>query len=529
MLKNIYMGNSSDFMRGFLPVLLVFLIICSIGIQPVANHTEVTREGIVKPAAVNTGSIYTHEPAPMGITDYGIGPDGTPYEYNTTSFLGVASIDSLSTYNSSLNYSQYYGGPYGMTFQLNAVLVAVSGGITYAYWSQNVAFINTSSNSIRIEDNIWNYTSEGAEMHNSTISGSGKIGNYSGGNYYYDFASRSLPGNNIDLIYPSTVKLRMNATVVNDHPEIFFSYNDGYGWETYDSAMIKFLNITATPEFRVNGFMYSPVGTYYDAELIMGGPAGGSQTGIVSSAVNLQLDYWNGHNYQMITNAFNFGSNTQEGVYDAGDSGKYYTGNGSLFAQITAGSTSLGKIYSSSDIGIINVTSNIPSGYIMINGTAYNFTGGDVNLTLYPGEYAFQLYTSENVLVSSGDLSVSPGEYLPLAISGRYAVTFYESGLSPGASWSVTLNGTRESSITDTIIFMVSNGSYIYTVNSVPGYTVINGSGTLTIAGGNAELNVTFRASSGIPINPDLLALTFVIILVAAVLTLAAIRKRGRR
>ena len=90
-------------------------------------------------------------------------------------------------------------------------------------------------------------------------------------------------------------------------------------------------------------------------------------------------------------------------------------------------------------------------------------------------------------------------------------------------------NGTRESSITDTIIFMVSNGSYIYTVNSVTGYTVINGSGTLTIAGGNVELNVTFRASSGIPINPDLLTLTFAIILVAAVLTLAAIRKKGRR
>ncbi|MCW6168591.1 MAG: thermopsin [Thermoplasmatales archaeon] len=516
-------------MRVFLPVILLVLILCFIGVQPAANHTEAVNAGIVIPSAVNTGTIYTHEPAPMGIADYGIGPRGEPYEYNTTSFMGVASVDSLSTYNSSLNYSSYYGGPYGMTFQLNAVLVAVSGGASYAYWSQNVAFINTSSNRVRFEDNVWNYTSEGAEMYNSTVSGSGKIENFSGGDYYYDFASKSLPGNNMELSYPSTVELRMNATVVSGHPEIVFSYNSGQGWQVYDSAVIKFLNTSGTPEFRVDGFTYSPVGTYYDAELIMGGPAGGSHTGIVSSSVLFQLDYWNGHNYQMITNAFNFGSNTQEGIYGAGDSGIYSKSNGSLYAKITAGNSTLGQIYNSGDIGILNVTSNVPSGYLMINGTAYNFTGEDVNVTLYPGEYAFQLYTSSNVLVASGTLNLSGGEYLPMVITGSYAVTFYETGLSPGTSWSVTLNGTTESSTTGMIIFMVSNGTYSYRVNPVPGYTALNDSGNMSVVGENVEYNVTFKAEKGAPVNLALLIGTFAAILVIAVVLSVFLRRKAGR
>lgn len=516
-------------MRELIALILVVLILCFIGVAPTANHAKAVSAGIVMPSAVNTGTIYTHEPAPMGIADYGIGPRGEPYEYNTTSFMGVATLYSLSTYNSSLNYSSYYGGPYGMTFQLNAVLVAVSGGILHAYWSQDVAFINTSSNRIRFEDNLWNYTSEGADMYNSTVSGSGKIENFSGGNYYYDFASKSLSGNNIDLNYPSTVELRMNATVASDHPEIVFSYNDGYGWQVYDRAVIKFLNTSGTPEFRVDGFTYSPVGTYYDAELIMGGPAGGSHTGIVSSSVRLQLDYWNGHNYQMITNAFDFGSNTQEGIYNAGDSAVYSTANGSLYAQITAGNATLGQIYNSGDIGILNVTSNVPSGYIMINGTAYNFTGEDVNITLYPGEYALQLYTSSNVLVASDTLNLSRGEYLPMVITGSYAVTFYETGLSPGTSWSVTLNGTTESSTTSMIIFMVSNGTYSYRVNPVSGYIALNDSGNMSVFGENVEYNVTFKAEKGAPVNLTLLIGTFVAILVVAVVLSILLRRKPRR
>lgn len=46
----------------------------------------------------------------MGIADYGTGQNDYLHEYDTTSFLGIVSIDSLGTYNSSLNYINYFSG-----------------------------------------------------------------------------------------------------------------------------------------------------------------------------------------------------------------------------------------------------------------------------------------------------------------------------------------------------------------------------------------------------------------------------------
>ena len=53
------------------------------------SHAEPVKApaGINVNGAVNPNQYYTHEPAPMGIADFGIGPGGSPYYYNTTSFL----------------------------------------------------------------------------------------------------------------------------------------------------------------------------------------------------------------------------------------------------------------------------------------------------------------------------------------------------------------------------------------------------------------------------------------------------------
>ena len=73
-----------------------------------------------------------------------------------------------------------------------------------------------------------------------------------------------------------------------------------------------------------------------------------------------------------------------------------------------------------------------------------------------------------------------------------YALTFAEAGLGPGTSWTVTLNGTVASSTTSTIAFNGSNGTYPFTVDPVPGYTISPSSGSVTVNGAATLTNLTF-------------------------------------
>ncbi|MFG1555637.1 MAG: hypothetical protein AAE985_04125, partial [Thermoplasmataceae archaeon] len=65
-----------------------------------------------------------------------------------------------------------------------------------------------------------------------------------------------------------------------------------------------------------------------------------------------------------------------------------------------------------------------------------------------------------------------------------------------GTSWSVTLNGTKESSTTDTISFSEPNGSYSYSVSNVTGYSVSTVSGSIIVSGNRYLKDVTFNATS---------------------------------
>mgnify|MGYP001772731565 CR=1 FL=1 len=73
-----------------------------------------------------------------------------------------------------------------------------------------------------------------------------------------------------------------------------------------------------------------------------------------------------------------------------------------------------------------------------------------------------------------------------------YSVTFNETGLPPGTSWSVTLNGTTRSSTSSTITFVVPPGVYYYNVSPVPGYYATPSAGSIDVNGSNVTVHVTF-------------------------------------
>jgi hypothetical protein len=443
---------------------------------------------------VNVFHAYSKEPAPMGIADYGIGYNNVPYSYNTTSFLGIVNISSLYTHNSSLY------APTEMTFQLNINLVFSDGSTQYVYWVQDVADLNTSSGNhvISFIDNVWNLSAANANMHNSTVLGNGTVANSSGTHFYYDRASTSLPGNNVVLQYPTNIEFKIvSIPTGNNQPEVVFMYNDGYGWVTYDNVVFKFVNdLTANYGFVVDGNSYEPNGySYYDAELILGGPGGGTQTNDTLSNVQLQLEYWNGHNFQQVVNAYNFGSDTAEGIENVVSAGRFYTNDGTLFALVTNGTGSLEQIYNQNTIGIINMSTGLQSGTLLVNGTPYYFVNGDVNVTLGPGYYNLQLYNSNGFLVAQGNFSIKAGGYLPLiASTSTYAVSFTESGLPSGTTWYVNLSGGQSfSSSTSTITFTAPNGTYSYTIATTDKiYAPSPYSSSFTVNGASVPVSIAF-------------------------------------
>lgn len=115
-----------------------------------------------------------------------------------------------------------------------------------------------------------------------------------------------------------------------------------------------------------------------------------------------------------------------------------------------------------------------------------------------------------------------------------YVITFTETGLPSGTSWSVTLGGATHTSTTTTVAFPEANGSYSFTVGAVSGYTATPSSSSVTVNGGPVGESITFSVPSTNPSQPSsfipglsqmeaygvLLAIVVVVVVLALVLVL---------
>ncbi len=448
-------------------------------------------------SSVNPFQLYTKEPAPVGVTDFGIGPNDKPYEYSTNSFLGNVYVNYLSTYNSSINQSQTW-----VSFQLNVNLVFIDGNVPYVYWIQNVAEVNTSNNYVGFVDNIWNFSSASSSMNNSSVSGSGTVTSAGNTDYYYSIANQTLRGNEINLTAPYRISLNVTAGVGgNNKPYVSFLYNDGYGWVSYDNVSFIFATrLNSEPAFLVDGFNYEPTGyTYYDAELIAGGPGNGTSTFDEKSSVAMNLLYWNGHNYQDIPNAYNFGSNTAEAISNV-LSGLYYDpGNGSIFSELRNGSGNLGILYYQNQLCSVNITLPVYSGILLVNGSRYSFVDYGINITLYPsiynnrnGYYDFILESHRGIVEWEENISLRAGEHLSIELN-LFKVEFEESGIPAGIQWYIHLsNGINYIANGSFISIVLPNGSYDYYVYIENDNSPIS-QGSFIVDGKNITIDITIN------------------------------------
>jgi hypothetical protein len=123
-----------------------------------------------------------------------------------------------------------------------------------------------------------------------------------------------------------------------------------------------------------------------------------------------------------------------------------------------------------------------------------------VNLT--NGTYTYTATTSIPDVV----LSPASGNFTengtPLVIDLRFIllfpVTFFESGLPVGTTWSVDLNGSFDTGNTSALTYLEPNGTSAFSVHGINGLLVSPSSGQVDVAGGPVNVTISF----GLPTFP---------------------------
>ncbi len=143
--------------------------------------------------------------------------------------------------------------------------------------------------------------------------------------------------------------------------------------------------------------------------------------------------------------------------------------------------------------GAYGSTANFSSGglcTLVAGSCSVTYTAPDDQLGTVPITATF--LGTPSYYTSGGRSSI----YVTTSASGggnsTSTVNFTETGLAVGTAWSVTFGGLRLSSTNATVTFEVQNGSYAFTVGSVPGYFVAPTAGNITVVGDDVGLNVSF-------------------------------------
>ncbi|MGB6443222.1 MAG: thermopsin family protease, partial [Thermoplasmata archaeon] len=297
--------------------------------------------------------LYDYAAAPLGVSTFGLeNTTGTttPYILNTTSLLGTF---STSDPEGLQVLSPYYGTLQSYGDQLNTVLnnTTILGTGGYDFWLQNVITYTSSTNTLRFENNIWNFSSpSGIFPSNSILHGLGRVESEE----VYEES-----GPSITIAYPFTLDLYLNTTVgsYDGSPfvnEAYFNYtvinaagqvvcptteptgescSNGAGGHggMYDN--VYFNSATNVPfgsaEISANGEQYTPLGLPSDMEMDVGiGQSDGANANVVYSNATVGLYTLNAttDTYQAPPSAYDFGSET--GETGAGASVSWATVNG---------------------------------------------------------------------------------------------------------------------------------------------------------------------------------------------------------
>ncbi|MGC8673409.1 MAG: InlB B-repeat-containing protein, partial [Thermoplasmata archaeon] len=140
---------------------------------------------------------------------------------------------------------------------------------------------------------------------------------------------------------------------------------------------------------------------------------------------------------------------------------------------------------------------------VTLDGNTLNSTTSTITFKESNGTYSYIIgyINGYNVSSISGTITVN-GSNVTQAVTftvnstKTYNITFTESGLPAGATWSVTLNGITKTSKNNTIEFSVPYGTYNYTLLLPSGYKTSQSSGTITTAQSNTNVPIVISSTN---------------------------------
>lgn len=413
--------------------------------------------GVVSP-------LYGVSPAPMGLGDFGI-ENVSGVNVGTISY--TSSVEGALTLNSITPNYLGAAGPDQFTVQLNTVLnnVDLDGNLANQFWIQNVPVYYATSGTLAFEDNIWNFSSPSVAFNAASIYAHGPGGFIIPGEVYIGV------GPAFHVPTPFTVDVYNNATVYNNRPTIWFNYSVHEGSGVSFSGSYDFAEFNSTgssyaptpapaPTFQINGVAPNPTGFLLnDAEIMLGGPGGGSTTNIF--AINATMNLWtlpNGTSrYVPVPAAYDFGTDTGE---TSSGIAEWASGPSNPTAHLGAGPSLLYPLWGvagASPFGATRVTFHLDPANAFVfasAGTTFNNAtaawaptqpGGTDTYALAKGPYSFRILladykpatllgmtTSTHTVKLASDTSL--GIYTPLWAQGNGELAAISSGGSGTAS-----------------------------------------------------------------------------------------------
>jgi thermopsin len=151
------------------------------------------------------------------------------------------------------------------------------------------------------------------------------------------------------------------------------------------------------------------------------------------------------------------------------------------------------------------VEAGLPNGTawsVSVDSQVIHGSGATLNVSLANGSYLFTpgVVAGYSVSPTNGTVVVNGGSamefitYIALGPPPSWAVTFSEAGLPSGTTWSVTLVSTTHSSTGVSITFEETNGSFAWSLGSVPGFAGTPTSGSVSVNGAPVTREITFSA-----------------------------------
>ncbi len=265
---------------------------------------------------------------PTGIASFGVynySGKMVPYSINSSTVLGFAKIESISSFNQNVSSPIL---PDEVTLQLNSILTVQNyDNSTFDYWPQDVLDFFTKSQNVSYVNNVLNVTGDDAYLDNQTIRSqngfvvSAPDGGYYYGNYlnrtklHYDLPLAFFLVLNEVLVKSQGVWINMGVKVLQNGTQIVT--NSTTTW--FDKIFIEDPN-AASASYMIRGDSYTPagarlrIGQFYDAELVFGGGGNGALAHFDSLSADLSLYYFDNRTvaFETFPSVYSFGADTAE-------------------------------------------------------------------------------------------------------------------------------------------------------------------------------------------------------------------------